>query len=202
MLDSNSAGVSSIGTTSSVSAESEAICGVTLSVRAPVRTIAGSLFSVSSRGAATVTTFPCTASRSSSLAASVTRSAVSARRGGAARSPGALAGAAAAAQSIPGAFSSVSSTSTTRASIWTWRCTRSCTASRYVDTRSSRSGKSVTCSSPDLRSTLNAARSESSVLTPAASSSNTSLFDADDTLAALFPFSAPTVVDAMRCAAT
>ncbi len=40
-------------------------------------------------------------------------------------------------------------------SICTWRCTRSWTVSRYSATRSSRSGKSVTCTSPARRSMLN-----------------------------------------------
>ena len=106
-----------------------AICGVTLSVsavgpaRSPARCSASTAAGSRQRS-------PCPARRAAPAAAtSVTRSpSATARRAG--RRGGRRSSAGSAVQSTPRAFSSFSSTSTTRASICTWRCTRSCTASR------------------------------------------------------------------------
>ena len=121
-----------IGVRLSVSTESPEICGVTLKLIASVRTIDGSLFSVSSRGFATTVTVPCSASRPRSFPTSVTRRPFIvwrvAKGFSAVGAPLILA--ARPAQSTPAAFSSFGSTSITRASICTWRCTRSCTVSR------------------------------------------------------------------------
>ena len=121
--------------------------------------MAVSLLSARIRVPAIVDTLPCPSSAVSSRATSVTRTPVSA---GALPAPAGAPACVTAFQSIVWAAAFFNSTSTTRTSICTWRCTRSWTASRYTATRSSRSGKSVTCSSPALRSRLNVARSDSS----------------------------------------
>ena len=204
MSDSIGAGAFRIGLRLSVTTESSAICGVTANVIVSVRTIEGSLLSVSSRGVATIVTLPCASSADMSFVRSVTRSPagiVRAAARGAGESGPAIC-AATAAQSTPIAFPSAGSTSMMRASIRTCRCTRSCTASRYSETRSSRSGKSVTCSRPAFRSTLNEACSVSSVCTPFDTSSNTSVFVELVTVAALRgPPSPPIVDDATRSVA-
>jgi hypothetical protein len=133
--DSATAGVRTIGLSASVNNASPAICAVTLKVTASVRTMAGSLFNVSTRGVATVVTLPCSASNPSSVATSVVRRPVSDDRGWdrtdrEGESAADAIRADTTAQSMPGALSSASSISTTRASICACRWTRSCTASR------------------------------------------------------------------------
>ena len=132
MSDSITAGALTIGVRLNVRTESPDICAVTLKLIASVRTIDGSLFNDSSRGLATTVTVPCSPRKPRSFATSVTRKPFIVCRVGTGMSAVAapLIFAATPAQSMPGAFASVGSTSMTRASICTCRCTRSCTASR------------------------------------------------------------------------
>ena len=62
------------------------------------------------------------------------------------------------------AIRSPNETSKTRATIRTWRMARNCTASTYTPTWSSRSEKSVTCTSPAARSTCRRPDAESNSL--------------------------------------